>query len=514
MRTRPTALDAAVSHPRGAQSDARGPGTGRSGALTANVMTVGDALREPSLRIPEYQRPYTWSTKNAVQLIDDIRRFRSAASYRIGTMIVHAEDGWLDIVDGQQRYMTFALIALALQEVLGDTAERAEHQRAALDSAAAIELPPSRRDVSEQHVVENHRVILETLRSWAPGDVMDFADYFLDRCTLVRLTVTDLDAAFQMFDSQNTRGRPLLPTDLLKAYHLRAYGETTTDRGAIMAAVKDWESTPPDEINHLFSRLLYPILRWSAGESLPSDGFTSAQIWAFKGISAGAASFGRLPWAHGLLMAKAHVDDYNTRNAALIAHGALAPLEFPFQLSQPIIDGEMFFRFVRHYTSLARTLGVSATEADQTVQDDARRHREIRRVHAITGLVRSSGNGAGYRYTQELYGALLLAYADRFGAEDLERAALVLARHAFALRTRLRRVYPRSTELHALGLNKAVDPTEQVNLFRLMMGSMDPAAITGRVPARPGDVDNAPEPVRRLYSDRPWDLEEEESHHV
>ena len=53
-------------------------------------------------------------------------------------MIVHVEDGWLDIVDGQQRYMTFALIALALQEVLGNTAERAEHQRAALDRAATL----------------------------------------------------------------------------------------------------------------------------------------------------------------------------------------------------------------------------------------------------------------------------------------------------------------------------------------------------------------------------------------
>ena len=148
MRTRPTALDAAVDHPRGAQSDARGPGTGRSGSLTANVMTVADALRDPRLRIPEYQRPYTWSTTNTGQLVEDIRRFRAAASYRIGTMIVHVEDGWLDIVDGQQRYMTFALIALALQEVLGDTAERAEHQRAALDRAAAIELPPGRRDVS------------------------------------------------------------------------------------------------------------------------------------------------------------------------------------------------------------------------------------------------------------------------------------------------------------------------------------------------------------------------------
>lgn len=508
MRTRPTALDAAVDHPRGAQSDARGPGTGRSGSLTANVMTVADALRDPRLRIPEYQRPYTWSTTNTGQLVEDIRRFRSAASYRIGTMIVHAEDGWLDIVDGQQRYMTFALIALALQEVLGDTAERAEHQRAALDRAAAIELPPGRRDVSERHIVENYRLILQTFRSWDSTEVEDFADYFLDRCTLVRLIVSDLDAAFQMFDSQNTRGRALLPTDLLKAYHLRAYGEATSDRAAILAAVREWEATPPFEIHHLFSRLLYPILRWSAGESLPRDGFTASRIGAFKGISAGPTGLGRLPWAHGLLMAKAHVDDYNTRNAALIAHGALAPLEFPFQLSQPIIDGEMFFRFVRHYTSLARTLGVSATEADQTVQDDARRHREIRRVHAITGLVRSSGNGAGYRYTQELYGALLLAYADRFGAEDLERAALVLARHAFALRTRLRRVYPRSTELHALGLNKAVDSAEQVNLFRLMMGTMDPAAITGRVAALPGPYVDEASPVERLYSDTPWDTEE------
>ncbi|MCD0174330.1 DUF262 domain-containing protein, partial [Micrococcus luteus] len=160
--------------------------------------------------------------------IDDIRRFRSAASYRIGTMIVHAEGGRLDIVDGQQRYMTFALIALALQEVLGDTAERAEHQRAALDRAAAIELPPGRRDVSERHIVENHRLLLQTFRSWDSTEVEDFADYFLDRCTLVRLIVSDLDAAFQMFDSQNTRGRALLPTDLLKAYHLRAYGEATS----------------------------------------------------------------------------------------------------------------------------------------------------------------------------------------------------------------------------------------------------------------------------------------------
>ena len=300
----------------------------------------------------------------------------------------------------------------------------------------------------------------------------------------------------------------VLPTDLLKAYHLRAYGEATSDRAAILAAVREWEATPPVEIHHLFSRLLYPILRWSAGESLPRDGFTASRIGAFKGISAGPTGLGRLPWAHGLLMAKAHVDDYNGRNAALIAHGALPPLEFPFQLTQPVIDGEMFFRLVRHYTRLARALGVSATDAEQTAGDDARRGRENRRFQTITRLVRATGTGAGYRYTQELYGALLLAYADRFGDHDIERAALVLARHAFALRTRLTRVYPRSVELHALGQHGAPDLEDRVNLFRLMRSSLDPAAVTGRVAALPGPYVDEASPVERLYSDTPWDTEE------
>lgn len=38
---------------------------------------------------------------------------------------------------------------------------------------------------------------------------------------MVVITVDKISEAFQLFDSQNTRGRALYPHDLLKAYHLR-----------------------------------------------------------------------------------------------------------------------------------------------------------------------------------------------------------------------------------------------------------------------------------------------------
>ena len=46
-------------------------------------------------------------------------------------------------------------------------------------------------------------------------------EYFLDYCTVLVLSLSNLDEAFQLFDSSNNRGKPLYPTDLLKAFHLR-----------------------------------------------------------------------------------------------------------------------------------------------------------------------------------------------------------------------------------------------------------------------------------------------------
>ena len=46
-------------------------------------------LLELDLNIPEYQRPYTWTEKNVVQLLDDVIKFSKYPEYRIGTIILH-----------------------------------------------------------------------------------------------------------------------------------------------------------------------------------------------------------------------------------------------------------------------------------------------------------------------------------------------------------------------------------------------------------------------------------------
>ena len=64
----------------------------------------GNPLENIDLTIPEYQRPYKWTAKNANQLLDDIEEALNGNKevYRVGTLILHHdEDGHYNIVDGQ-----------------------------------------------------------------------------------------------------------------------------------------------------------------------------------------------------------------------------------------------------------------------------------------------------------------------------------------------------------------------------------------------------------------------------
>lgn len=74
------------------------------GNLTLSITTIGDLLLENritrkkdgkpgdvvKLSIPDYQRPYKWTARNAIQLLDDILEARNANKevYRVGTLIL------------------------------------------------------------------------------------------------------------------------------------------------------------------------------------------------------------------------------------------------------------------------------------------------------------------------------------------------------------------------------------------------------------------------------------------
>jgi uncharacterized protein with ParB-like and HNH nuclease domain len=61
-------------------------------------------------RVPEYQRPYKWQIRHVQQLLNDLLiHFKDNKTYRIGTVVIHAEQGMNNIVDGQQRLVSLSL---------------------------------------------------------------------------------------------------------------------------------------------------------------------------------------------------------------------------------------------------------------------------------------------------------------------------------------------------------------------------------------------------------------------
>ena len=105
---------------------------GNSTYLQLGITTIGDLLLQGKIsRVngnnplngiklvnANYQRPYKKTTKNAIQLLDDIIEAKNENKevYRVGTLILHfdKEKNIYNIVDGQQRVTTFALLLMAL----------------------------------------------------------------------------------------------------------------------------------------------------------------------------------------------------------------------------------------------------------------------------------------------------------------------------------------------------------------------------------------------------------------
>ena len=70
--------------------------------MEADIKNILKIL-DKKLKIPNYQRPYTWSTKSALELFNDIFKEyeNNKNEYRIGSVILHQEAENYNIVDGQ-----------------------------------------------------------------------------------------------------------------------------------------------------------------------------------------------------------------------------------------------------------------------------------------------------------------------------------------------------------------------------------------------------------------------------
>lgn len=357
--------------------------------LLKNSITSDEGGKEISnvnLKVPNYQRPYKWTAKNAIQLLDDIitAKNENKETYRVGTLILHHDNNTVfNIVDGQQRTITFSLLLKALGEI----------------SLKFLDESLTTNPNNKANIPNNYRILQRRIENISNDkDKLDLHNYITEQCELIVVITEDISEAFQFFDSQNARGKKLYPHDLLKAYHLREMRElevTETEK-----VVKVWEDLNQNELSILFSDYLYRIKEWTKGNK--AQELNEQNIHKFKGIK----QTDNFPYAQFYKGGFAYAEMVN--HSAIPFVSGIRNLK-SFQLDSPIVAGKPFFEYAKHYFEILKDIQNNDKYVGYFINDN-----EIVKTLDL-GKYK---NGVGNRITRLLFDAAVLLYVDRFCPTD------------------------------------------------------------------------------------------------
>jgi hypothetical protein len=241
--------------------------------------------------VPCYQRPYSWTTAEAGQLLDDLLGASGIGGvagaeepdYFLGTIILIDGTGGdlpkardrdprlFEIIDGQQRLVTLAIAAAVLRDLGTERwrwgARNRLDQLIAADSAATklhgvkYRLEVSAREqafletyvqmrggcstmpVEETATEAEDRLLkvrdhfIRELSLLDEGDRRRLSDYICDQCHFVVVLTRDIDRAHRLFTVLNERGRALQRNDILKAELLKNIPDARQ-----AAALEKWDA--------------------------------------------------------------------------------------------------------------------------------------------------------------------------------------------------------------------------------------------------------------------------------
>lgn len=337
-----------------------------------------DKLLGMNLIIPDYQRPYKWTAKNITELVLDsqksIEESRKYADfkYRVGTIILYKnEKNEYEIVDGQQRILSFLLLKLFLKK----------------DFTCDLLNTKFSSKITQKNLHDNYTTIREWFSSVNEEGKEAFNHALRNILEVVVIIVNKISEAFQLFDSQNTRGRALYPHDLLKAYHLREIH----DKYEMQNAVEKWESKKPEAIRELFDLYLFPLWNWA--KCRKCGNFTTAEIDIYKGIE--------------------------EETGYTYARRANKSMPY-FLLTEPFISGSDFFEMVDHYMLMLHNIKEEIV-TNPNLYAIKRILIEGKNVTSVEDLDKNlkSSSKKGLNYARNLFLCALLCYYDRFHNFDV-----------------------------------------------------------------------------------------------
>ena len=230
------------------------------------------------LRMPHYQRSYSWGDREALDLLGDLVDAMDASiAHFIGALVfVNGEEpGHLEIVDGQQRLTTLTILLCVLRDLETDPARSKELHKLIADEdrpllgeganwrialnydvgaffrdsiqtpGATLKLDNEPGDSeSQQKIIANAAAFHRELRDMAPERRRALADVVTGGCALVRVVVDNKDQGFKVFRVLNTRGKEPGAHDIIKtelfqrakftAAEANAYAERWAEHEALL----------------------------------------------------------------------------------------------------------------------------------------------------------------------------------------------------------------------------------------------------------------------------------------
>ncbi|EFO9213105.1 DUF262 domain-containing protein [Campylobacter lari] len=217
-----------------------------------------------SLNIPDYQRPYAWGIEQVKILLKDIsEQIDKNQKYLLGSLILHKgnteivdgkqqKDNEFNIVDGQQRLTTLALILRVLCKC--NFLNNVEYSH----------------NESKYHIKENYEYIKAYFESYS-DEKRKFLKFLLKNIEFICVLAPSEDDAFLFFDSANSKGKGLKSYDLIKAFHL--YSLEKNQGSMLDYYARKFENLAKDErkITILFDELLAPARAWLKHKSINAN---------------------------------------------------------------------------------------------------------------------------------------------------------------------------------------------------------------------------------------------------
>lgn len=388
----------------------------------AEIKSINELLKM-EIDIPDYQRPYKWTIQNIEELLGDISTainqaglYRTPFKYRVGTIILHEnEHGIFDVVDGQQRIISLLLIKQCIET----------------GGKCPISKKKFFNKITQTNIHDNYMFIREWFSLKSKDDKKNFILAFDEILEVVVISVEKVSEAFQLFDSQNTRGKSLDPHDLLKAYHLREMKKYPYE---MEHAVTKWESKDTNQIRELFDLFLFPVWNWSRG--LKSKPFTAKEIDTYKGIP-----------------------ESSTYSYARRASKAMPC----FQITETFISGNDFFEMVDHYLYLIHDIKteIFSNQDFAEIKSIICNGKEVSSIKEMDSVKYGS---AGFVYARNLFYCALLCYYDKFHNFD-EMAVKKLFTWAFMIRVDMENLGFDSINKYAIGDDDNSRYTNAVAMF-------------------------------------------------